>query len=70
MYASDCHLGYEIKDPVRGDDPFRSFEEVLIKAKAQQVDLVLLGGDLVRSYDCLTLNYWTNVLITLFLNRL
>ncbi len=46
MISTDNHLGYLEKDPVRGDDSFRSFEEVLQLAKANSVDMVLLGGDL------------------------
>ena len=33
MIASDIHLGYMEKDPVRGDDSFLAFEEVLHRAK-------------------------------------
>lgn len=46
MISTDNHLGYLEKDPVRGDDSFRAFEEVLHIAKANEVDMVLLGGDL------------------------
>lgn len=46
MISTDNHLGYLEKDPVRGDDSFRAFEEVLQIAKANKVDMVLLGGDL------------------------
>ncbi|KAJ1890330.1 meiotic recombination, partial [Coemansia sp. IMI 209127] len=34
------------RDPVRGDDSFHAFSEILQIAKAQKVDMVLLGGDL------------------------
>lgn len=34
------------KDPVRADDSFRSFEEVLDLAREHKADMVLLGGDL------------------------
>jgi double-strand break repair protein MRE11 len=43
MVATDCHLGYEERDPVRGLDSFAAFEEVLLLAKAKKVDFVLLG---------------------------
>jgi double-strand break repair protein MRE11 len=46
LVASDIHIGYAEKDPVRGNDSFNSFEEVLQIAKAQAVDMILLGGDL------------------------
>lgn len=46
LISTDNHLGYLEKDPIRGDDSFRVFEEVLQLAKANQVDMLLLGGDL------------------------
>jgi double-strand break repair protein MRE11 len=45
MISTDTHLGYMEKDSVRCDDSFAAFEEVLIKAKAQSADFVLLAGD-------------------------
>eukprot|EP01147_Barroeca_monosierra_P010148 gene10148-2312_t len=44
--ATDCHLGYLERDPIRHEDSFRAFEEILCKAKEEDVDLILLGGDL------------------------
>lgn len=46
MIATDNHLGYNEKDAVRGEDSFIAFEEILEIAMKQDVDLVLLGGDL------------------------
>eukprot|EP00177_Eucheuma_denticulatum_P008049 GFKZ01014655.1.p1 GENE.GFKZ01014655.1~~GFKZ01014655.1.p1 ORF type:complete len:858 (+),score=135.79 GFKZ01014655.1:154-2574(+) len=46
LIATDNHLGYLEKDPVRGDDSFRAFEEVLELAKSNRVDMLLLAGDL------------------------
>ena len=46
IIASDVHLGYGEKDPIRGDDSFNSFEEVLAIALERNVDMVLLAGDL------------------------
>eukprot|EP01094_Clydonella_sp_ATCC50884_P017829 TRINITY_DN3187_c0_g3_i1.p1 TRINITY_DN3187_c0_g3~~TRINITY_DN3187_c0_g3_i1.p1 ORF type:complete len:709 (-),score=152.87 TRINITY_DN3187_c0_g3_i1:207-2333(-) len=46
MIATDTHLGYKERDPVRGDDSFRAFEEILQKAKEENVDFILHGGDL------------------------
>lgn len=37
MVASDIHLGYMEKDPVRGNDSFLAFEEVLRLAKEKDV---------------------------------
>lgn len=46
LVTTDNHLGYGEKDPVRGDDSFVAFEECLEKALENDVDLILLGGDL------------------------
>ncbi|GMF30995.1 unnamed protein product [Phytophthora lilii] len=46
LLSTDNHLGYAEKDPVRGDDSFRSFREVLQIAQRERADLLLLGGDL------------------------
>ena len=46
MVATDIHLGFLERDPIRGEDSFRTFEEVLRTAKEAKVDFLLLGGDL------------------------
>lgn len=46
LIATDIHLGFEEEDLIRGDDSFDAFEEVLMLASQEQVDLILLGGDL------------------------
>ena len=46
MICTENHLYYLEKDPVSGDDTFRSFEEFLMIAKANRVDLIFLSGDL------------------------
>uniref|UniRef100_A0A182QWK1 Double-strand break repair protein n=1 Tax=Anopheles farauti TaxID=69004 RepID=A0A182QWK1_9DIPT len=46
LVASDIHLGYNEKDAIRGEDSFIAFEEVLQHALANEVDAILLGGDL------------------------
>ncbi|KAF9874459.1 meiotic recombination protein mre11 [Colletotrichum karsti] len=46
LVATDNHVGYEERDPIRKDDSWRTFDEILNIAKAQDVDMVLLGGDL------------------------
>jgi double-strand break repair protein MRE11 len=46
LVATDVHLGHKEKHSVRRNDSFEGFEEVLEKAKQQEVDFVLLGGDL------------------------
>ncbi|KAK9868394.1 hypothetical protein WJX84_007759 [Apatococcus fuscideae] len=65
LIATDNHLGVWEKDEVRKNDSFDSFEEILQLAVQQNVDLILLGGDLfhdnkptrntlVRSIDLIT----------------
>ncbi|KAM9441634.1 double-strand break repair protein MRE11 [Salvelinus alpinus] len=46
LIATDIHLGYLEKDAVRGNDTFNTFDEILKCAKENQVDFILLGGDL------------------------
>ena len=46
MLATDNHLGYGEKIPIRADDSFITFDEILEIAIENNVDFVLLGGDL------------------------
>ncbi|XP_056417466.1 double-strand break repair protein MRE11 [Hyla sarda] len=46
LVATDIHLGYMEKDAVRGNDSFVTFDEILKLAKDNEVDFLLLGGDL------------------------
>ncbi|KAK1790203.1 hypothetical protein P4O66_014118 [Electrophorus voltai] len=46
LIATDIHLGYLEKDAVRGNDTFVTFDEIMKCAKQNEVDFVLLGGDL------------------------
>lgn len=46
LVATDSHVGYNERDPERGDDSWRSFHEVMCLAKEHDVDMVLLAGDL------------------------
>ncbi|KAJ1643863.1 meiotic recombination, partial [Coemansia asiatica] len=46
LVATDNHLGYLERDPIRGQDSFDAFSEILQLAQAYKVDMVLLGGDL------------------------
>eukprot|EP01065_Artemidia_motanka_P026962 TRINITY_DN3219_c0_g2_i1.p1 TRINITY_DN3219_c0_g2~~TRINITY_DN3219_c0_g2_i1.p1 ORF type:complete len:682 (+),score=197.30 TRINITY_DN3219_c0_g2_i1:52-2046(+) len=46
LLATDNHLGAFEKLPVRANDPFTTFEEILRKAHEHDVDMILLGGDL------------------------
>jgi double-strand break repair protein MRE11 len=42
MISSDNHLGFAEKDPVRGDDSFAAFEEMLYLARKHRCDTVLV----------------------------
>ncbi|KAB8342826.1 hypothetical protein FH972_022424 [Carpinus fangiana] len=46
LISTDNHVGYNERDPVRGDDSWKTFHEVMCLAKERDVDLVLLAGDL------------------------
>ncbi|PGH14530.1 DNA repair protein (mre11) [Helicocarpus griseus UAMH5409] len=46
LVSTDNHVGYNERDPVRGDDSWKSFHEVMCLAKEHDVDMVLLAGDL------------------------
>uniref|UniRef100_A0A4W3IIB2 Double-strand break repair protein n=1 Tax=Callorhinchus milii TaxID=7868 RepID=A0A4W3IIB2_CALMI len=46
LIATDIHLGYLEKDAIRGNDTFVTFEEILRHAEENEVDFILLGGDL------------------------
>ncbi|PYH48317.1 MRX complex nuclease subunit [Aspergillus saccharolyticus JOP 1030-1] len=46
LVATDNHVGYNERDPIRGDDSWKSFHEVMCLAKERDVDMVLLAGDL------------------------
>ncbi|KAH1442680.1 Double-strand break repair protein mus-23 [Aspergillus fumigatus] len=46
LVSTDNHVGYNERDPTRGDDSWKSFHEVMCLAKERDVDMVLLAGDL------------------------
>lgn len=46
LVSTDSHVGYNERDPVRGDDSWKSFDEVMRLARERDVDMVLLAGDL------------------------
>lgn len=46
MVATDNHLGFAERDPIRCDDSFAAFEEVLRTARCSNVDFVLFAGDM------------------------
>ena len=46
LIATDNHLGYGEKVPIKAEDSFITFDEILEIALENDVDFVLLGGDL------------------------
>ncbi|GAA5957123.1 hypothetical protein JCM8115_003964 [Rhodotorula mucilaginosa] len=46
LLATDNHIGYAEKDPIRGRDSINTFKEILDLAVANDVDMLLLAGDL------------------------
>ncbi|ETW77246.1 hypothetical protein HETIRDRAFT_327725 [Heterobasidion irregulare TC 32-1] len=57
MLATDNHIGYLERDPIRGQDSINTFKEILQLAVKNDVDFILLAGDLFHenrpSRDCL-----------------
>jgi len=46
IIATDNHLGFSERDPVRCDDSFAAFEEILFTARQKGADFIILAGDL------------------------
>lgn len=46
LVATDNHVGYEERHPIRGDDSWKAFHEIMCLAKGRDADMVLLAGDL------------------------
>ena len=46
LVSTDNHVGFAERDPIRKDDSWRTFDEVMTLAKERDVDMVLLAGDL------------------------
>jgi hypothetical protein len=40
LVATDSHVGYEERDPIRKDDSWRSFDEIMKLAKTEDVSLL------------------------------
>lgn len=63
LIATDIHLGYLEKDAIRGNDTYNTLDEILKCAKTNQVDFILLGGDLFHEnkpsrrclHNCITM---------------
>ncbi|RCK65315.1 Double-strand break repair protein MRE11 [Candida viswanathii] len=46
LLATDNHVGVYENDPIRGDDAWKTFEEITHLAKQKDVDMIIHGGDL------------------------
>lgn len=46
LLTTDNHVGYMEHDPIRGDDSWKTFAEIMHIAQDKDVDFVLEGGDL------------------------
>ncbi|XP_040054160.2 double-strand break repair protein MRE11 isoform X1 [Gasterosteus aculeatus] len=63
LIATDIHLGYLEKDAIRGNDSYNTLDEILKCAKTNEVDFILLGGDLFHEnkpsrrclHNCITM---------------
>ncbi|VDM32314.1 unnamed protein product [Hydatigera taeniaeformis] len=57
LLTSDNHVGYMEKDGMRGNDTFRTLEEILCLGRLHKVDFILQSGDLFHevrpSISCL-----------------
>jgi len=51
LLATDNHIGYAEKDPVRGRDSINTFKEILDLAIANDVDMLLLAGTCFTRID-------------------
>lgn len=46
LITTDNHVGYNENDPITGDDSWKTFHEIMMLAKSNNVDMVLQAGDL------------------------
>lgn len=46
LITTDNHVGYNENDLIRGDDGWKTFQEITYLAKTHDVDMILQGGDL------------------------
>lgn len=52
LHASDLHLGrFQYRNQARANDFIVAFEKLLILARSQKVDFILLGGDVFNSLE-------------------
>lgn len=70
IISTDNHIGFMERDPVRGNDSFAAFEEVLATARRKRVDMVLLAGDLFHENKPTRYTMWRSVRTQCCLYRL
>lgn len=46
LLTTDNHIGYKENDPIRCDDSWKTFNEIIVNAKDKDVDMIIHGGDL------------------------
>ena len=46
LLTTDNHVGYLENDPIRGDDSWKTFDEITRLARDHDVDMIIQGGDL------------------------
>ena len=46
LLTTDNHVGYLDSDPIRGDDSWTTFDEILSLARIHDADMIVQGGDL------------------------
>lgn len=46
LITTDNHVGFNENDLIRGDDGWKTFQEITYLAKTRDVDMILQGGDL------------------------
>lgn len=46
LLTTDNHVGAFENDPIRGDDAWKTFDEITTIAKDKDVDMIIQGGDL------------------------
>ncbi|RYP40822.1 hypothetical protein DL767_001468 [Monosporascus sp. MG133] len=51
LVATDNHVGYLEDHPIRTDDAWKTFDEIMNLARKEDVDMVLLGGDLFHDHN-------------------
>lgn len=64
LITTDNHLGFKEKDPIRNDDSFIAFEDVLEIPSKHDVDMILILGDLFHEANTTlyTLNWCMDIL--------